>query len=417
MSTFTLRSDQLDGRPSLQAVPASVGRVAGFKLDYHDDPGQLADAWRALEVNGVASLFQSYRWVSAWCRHAARPRGERPLIVVASDDTGRIAFIWPMSVVRHAGISVLGWLGQSVASYNLGLYRRDVMETLSGEQVRELLQGIAGHRPEISAVGLINQPAQWDGIANPFGRLPREPANVRSFELPLTPDFDALYQTKFSGRTRSTLRRKERNLAKLGALETTVADSIERRLEFYQLFKEQKARQFAEQGIPNYLTDPGIDAFYRELTRGGESGAIMEHAGLRVGDEVAATLCGVRFKDRFYFIQTSMTQGPLRKHSPGALLLRDQIARHCRLGAAIFDLGPGEGSHKDAWAGDEIPLMATYLPLSAKGWAATALRKAGARATRVIKQSPTLLRTARRMRKLARTGKPDAPGLGPSAPG
>ncbi len=104
---------------------ASEQSVANLSLLFYTDPADIANEWLALETSAHATLFQSYKWISAWRRTAAMVFGERPLILTGYDAAGQLALIWPMAVVQKFGTCVLTWIGQTHSNYNFGLYRRD----------------------------------------------------------------------------------------------------------------------------------------------------------------------------------------------------------------------------------------------------------------------------------------------------
>jgi len=376
--------------------------VAGLSLSFCTDPAHIADQWLAFESEAHATLFQSYKWVSAWCRTSAMACGEQPLIVTGHDANGRLALIWPMAIVQRLGTCVLTWLGQDCSSYNFGLYRRDTIDQIGEAEIRAIFSQITRHRPEIGAIQFLNQPFEWNGVINPLARLPSYPAASRAYALNLRPDFDSLYASIFSARNRSTLRRKERNLVKTGDRKIALAETEAQRLELLETFLRQKAVQFQNQGKSNIFADPRMQMFYRELARDSGDGAPFEYAYLSVGDTVAATFNGMRFQDRFYFLTTSMDLGELKRWSPGIILMREHVAHHCRQGTAVFDLGPGQGDHKDAWHGYEVPLFETHLSLSARGWATTVLSRTKSQSKLAIKRSPILWKTARSVRGLVR---------------
>ncbi|MGI9522194.1 MAG: GNAT family N-acetyltransferase, partial [Hyphomicrobiaceae bacterium] len=119
-------------------------------------------------------------------------------------------------------------------------------------------------------------------------------------------------------------------------------------------------------------------------------------------DTVAATFNGMRFQDTFYFLTASMDLGELKRWSPGLILMREHVEHHCRQGTALFDLGPGEGDHKAAWQGHEVPCFETHLSLRPRGWATTLLSKTKAQGKLAIKRNPILWKAAQSARGATR---------------
>lgn len=379
---------------------ATMEAIRSLTLSFHTDPAHIADQWLAFEVSALATLFQSYKWVSAWCRTAAKAYGEQPLIITGHDSTGQLALIWPMAIVQRSGAYVLTWLGQAASNYNFGLYRRDIIGQIGQAEVREIFAQIESHRPDIDAIHFRLQPLEWNGVKNPLVQLPSYPAARRAYALDLSPDFDSFYASIFNSRSRGKHRRKERNLAKAGEVKIAIAETEMERLEVLEIFLRQKAIKLRNQDRSNAFSDPRMQEFYRELARDTHDGAPFEYTSVSVGDTVAATFHGTRFQDKFYFLNTSMDLGELKQWSPAFILLRQHIAQQCGKGTAVFDFGPGENEYKAAWNVYEVPLFETYLTLSARGWLTTLLSQTKASSKLAIKRSPFLLKTAHSVRAL-----------------
>ena len=371
-----------------------------FALSFYGDPFEIEDEWRTFEQRALCSLFQSFRWQSSWWRTCGRARGEVPVVVVGRDASGATAFILPLAVSRWGGIDVLTWQAQDHSAYNMGLYRRSDMDAIDGAQLRRALREAGERCRSVAAVHLLSQPMAWDGIRNPLLGLRARNSATKSFDASLTTDFDGFFATKFSGASRRKLGQLSRGLAKLGAAEFGVAKSTEERLQVLETFFEQKSAQLSERGSSNVFADPHIQEFYRQLVLGDSTDQSFELAFLRVGGRAVCTLGGILFNGRFYSLTMSMALDHHRKFSPGELLRRDQIARHCRAGTSIYDFGPGDGFQKERWYDREIALFETYVTLRAVGLPATALRRLGTYAKYEIKRSPKLLSAARWTRQL-----------------
>ena len=359
-----------------------------FRLELHDNPMQLEGIWRSFEETAFCTLFQSYAWLSPWCRTAALAHGQQPVIAVWLDDDGSPAIIWPMALsARHAS-RTLTWLGQGHSSYNMGLYRSDVVETLDADALRRMLDELASQLPGVRALHLIDQPVEWNGRRNPFARLPQTPSTNVGFEIPLKTDPKEFLKSALSRDTRRRLERMERRLTEKNAVEFGLADTEKQRLEMFSIFLRQRAAQFEQLGESNVFSPPAMHDFYRELY----TQKSFESAYLKVGDQVVATSNGMKFQDRFYHLTLSMSlnfESDIQI-SPGRLLSREHIGRQCREGTAMFDFGPGRGIHKSAWHPREIAFIQTHLPLRPIGTPMTILRRTIAQCRYEILSSPSL---------------------------
>jgi CelD/BcsL family acetyltransferase involved in cellulose biosynthesis len=383
-------------RKSAEATPA-------LKIELYASPSEIEPLWRAFETTAVTSGFQSYRWLSAWCRHVAPHRNEQPLIVVGRLPDGNIDFIWPLSTTRRAGATVLGWLGQSHNGYNMGLYAPGIAERLTRTDIEGALRVIRAARPEISAVAMTAQPVAWNGVPNPFAALPHQRAPNHSWCLALPADFDTLFTSCLSKHARHAVKRRDRDFAAIDDIRHNGGSTAESRWQILESFFVQKQRQFAELGIHDVFADPGMRDFYRDLAAGDASErALFGCSALVHGEETLATACGITFQDRYYLLTLSMSAGKLARLSPGLKLLKDDIAANCGHGVAHYDFGCGDGQHKSMWRPTAEPLFDTYLALSFGGRVVTSLSAAASRAKRAVKQNPTAFALAKRLRGLLR---------------
>jgi CelD/BcsL family acetyltransferase involved in cellulose biosynthesis len=183
--------------------------------------------WEELQAAVPCSSAQTYDWAKAWARHMLGPEGREPVIAVACADDGRPLFLWPFEMAPAAGMKALCLLGQDHANYNMGLFAPESAPKFTANDISRVLAEVA--RETGAAVAIFKaQPFSWDGMANPFARLPSQPAPSSGYAVTLG-DFGALYEKRFSKRSRSTLGRKERRLAEADALDIGWAEDARRK--------------------------------------------------------------------------------------------------------------------------------------------------------------------------------------------
>ena len=364
---------------------------ASITLAVADCPSELQAEWRSFQETAVATYAQSYEWLAAWTENVAPSRPAYPKIVTGRFASGELAFIWPFALHRRAGRSLLRWLAQDDSSYCMGLYAPTFIENVIPSEVATLFHESLKLIGDIDAVEFHNQPEQWAGHRNPMLALPVQLSADLAYELLLDGDFETIYQRAFGKRSRTTFRRKERRLRQQGTVDILTAKTPEQRQDILEAFFEQKACQFAEQGIKDIFAEPEIRAFYLALTE--------EHAGraralacsaITIDDETAATVTGIRFQDCFYLLLASLTQSEVRRWSPGALLMREQIAACCEAGCTQYDLGPGWGRHKEEWGALPVRLFDTVFAVRFRGTLVTLPAHLRLRLKRTIKSNKVL---------------------------
>lgn len=382
---------------SAGALETSAGPI---RLTVFRDFKAVEDEWNALQARGLCVPAQSYEHAEAWFRLVSRPAGGEAAIVCGRTEGGGLQFIWPFEAARTNGIRCLRWIGWEHANYAMGLHTLDFVRKVSRNDVKRLLSEAANLVGDISAALFDKQPLEWDGAPNPMALLPHRPSANMGHSVLLETDFDMLYRNRFSGKSRNTLRRKERRLRDEGLVEIGWAQSAAERSTLLDKFFMQKARQFAEQGIGDSFADPRYRNFYHEMAAmpSGQDGT-LEIGYLSVAGKVAAISCGVFFKDKFTTLLTSIDEGPVRRNSPGTLLLHFQIEDVCRRGLNFFDMGAGDARHKDEWCDVHTPLFETSIAFDERGYLLTLPRIVKTGTKRFIKTRPMLWSLAQTVRR------------------
>lgn len=305
----------------------------------------------------------------------------------------------PLGVTRVAGQPVVGFLGQSHGNYGLALVEPQLSVRLTATDVRAVFHAIARSVP-LAAVHLDRQPATWNGRPNPFADAGGLISANDSHVLTMTPSFDAIYASRFSARTRSTLRRKARKLAELGGYRVVVARDPSWRKELIARFLAAKSRQLRDGGIPDVFGSPGLVAFYQAIASQPEgSSPWIEITAIEAGGMIGAIALTIDESDRRYLLNTALVEDSLRDSSPGLQLLTGDIEGACAARRTHYDFGPGAAAYKSAWAPDVVPLVTTIFPLSSLGAPIAAWMTAAALAKRTIKRNPVLWSLARDTRR------------------
>lgn len=393
------RQKQADGRasaPCISAVQTSAGRL---RLAVVRDLQSIEDQWRTLETRGVCAHAQTYARADAWFRLVSAPAGAEPAIVCGHAEDGDVQFVWPFEISEVYGIRCLYWIGAEQSNYNMGIFDPNFALRVTGEDMRALLNDAAS-LIGANAARFENQPVERDGIPNPMALLPHRPSANDGHAVLLDQDFDTLYRNRFSGKSRNTLRRKQRRLREECDVTIGWAKTAGERRGLLEEFFRQKTVQFSEQGIANVFADGPSRAFYHELASWptGQQGT-LEIAYLKAGDEYAAISCGIFFKDAFTTLLTSIHDGPMRKFSPGALLLHRQIEDACRKGLNFFDMGAGDARHKNEWCDVSTPLIQSSIAFDERGYLLTAPSAVLTATKRFIKTRPALWALAQATRR------------------
>ena len=376
-------------------VETNLGTV---KLQLTDNIASLQSVWEDIQLRAPCTPPQTYSWARAWARHMVPPEGGELVIAIGHGAGGRVLFLWPFDKSRKFGLSVLSWLGQSHANYNMGLFDPETAGGFTGEDITRLMNAVASASFADAAL-LRSQPYSWEGVANPFAKIPHQKAPSSGFAVRLG-DFETMWRERFGKQSRRNFDRKERKLADIGSLDYGWAETEAERLGLVETFFAQRSRQYAELGVGDIFDDKGR-AFYRELALLDEDNPSRLRLGyLKVGNEVAAMFCGSILHNRLSVCFSSMAEGPMQKQSPGALLLKHQIKEACSNGLAFYDMGVGAARHKDEWSDVEQPLFDNFIAFKPQGYVVTLPYAAITRIKGAIKASPRLWPIALRIREM-----------------
>jgi CelD/BcsL family acetyltransferase involved in cellulose biosynthesis len=292
---------------------------------------------------------------------------------------------------------VLKWLGQEHANYNMGLFTPEAARGLKSADIARLLRA-AARRAAATAALFEAQPFDWDGTPNPFAAISHQRAPNRGYAVRLG-DFTALYESRFSKRSRSTLERKERRLLEMGMVRFGWAETRDEKIAVLDTFFAQKAKQFAAMGVTDVFDAPAR-AFYRDVALlEGDNPSRLRLGYVSLNGKVLATFSGTVCHDRMSVALSSLAEGEVQRQSPGGLLLRHQIEDAAKAGLAFYDLGVGRARHKDEWCNVEQALFDSFIAFKPQGLLVTLPLAAAAQAKRAIKSNRQLWSLAQSMRR------------------
>jgi CelD/BcsL family acetyltransferase involved in cellulose biosynthesis len=379
-----------DHRPRDDAgfdVRAAAGRLG--RIEVYENPADALPAWGELETVAPASVYQTRKWLVPWIETIGRASGVCPMIVVAYGKNDVPVALFPLGIVQQGGVRLVNFLGGRDSNSNLGLIRPGTQ--LSRSDLVSLLRAAARKaRLQPDAFVLSNQPASWEGVANPFDLLAhqRSPSECHSATL-IANDAASLVNERLSGDLRKKLRKKRKKLSELGPVSHIVASNPDDVARILDAFFAQKLERFRQKNIASDFEAAETRQFFmRTCLDGLGSGqpAIELHA-LAAGDRIVAIYAGTPHRGRFHAMINSFDTDPeIARTSPGDLLLMSMMEKMCERGYRAFDLGIGEARYKSSWCDQSEPLLETLFPITLKGRAYVLRESARLRLKRYVKQ-------------------------------
>lgn len=366
--------------------------------------------WRAFEQDADCTVFQTFDWIAAWCRHIGPLLRTQPAIVIGRDMAGTPLFILPLAVTPGT-IRRLTWLASDLCDYNGPLLSKACGSLLTPERFRDVWQEIRARlqsdpRTRHDLIELTKMPERVGDQANPLFALPVRLHPSNAYVSDLLPTWTTFYDAKRSSATRRRDRSKLKRLGEIGTVQfVTPQDSgeIERSVD---TLIDQKSRSFARMGVVNVFARPGWSEFFLAVATDPQTRGIVHVSRLDVGSRWAATNLGLVFRDTYYHVLASYDDGETQRFGAGAAHLRELLRYAIERGLKHFDFTIGDERYKSEWSDRVLPLHDHVAAASARGQVAAVVHHGHRSLKRLIKQNQTLWSWFSRARA----------ALGPKAP-
>ena len=374
--------------------------AAWHSLSVTADIATIEAEWRGLEAQALVTPYQAYGWVRPFVETVGAAQRMVFRHAVLRDASGAALAILPLVITRRNGIRFAEFVGGKHANYHMGIYAPGFAAALDAGAVRRMLAEIGAAIGGLDAFIFINQPTQWQGVANPLAALAAGPSPSGAYKLALVPgDAEGSLRRSMSSHAHKKLKNKRNRFNTFGPSEVVRARAPGEIARVIDAFLRQKAARFAMMGVPDPFALPAVRRFLEQGAQGSaDRPPVLELYSLDVGGQSVATYVGAVQGGRFSGMATSFAMdSEVAKTSPGEILLIELIKLKCREGITVFDLGVGEARYKTTICNERDDLVDSFLPLTAKGHAFAWFSRGKREAKRRIKASPVALKLAHRV--------------------
>lgn len=308
------------------------------------DPGPIAEAWRTLETQGRATIFQTRAWLGPLMDTAARLQGAEPFFVLVSDAaTGAPQLLLPLCRRRQGALSAIEFLDLGASDYNAPLLARDFDP--SPAQFAALWSAIRAALPPADILRIDKSPSTIDGAPNPLASLPfmhRLTLGAWSLRLPATRN--AYERDALGAHFRKELRRKRRRLNQGGDLALRAARDAGEARDMLRDLAAMRRPRYVALARHDILADAAFRAFYETLLARGDG--LAEIHALEIGGARVAALFGLRRAGAFHFILSGFAEGEWAAKSVGTVAADCMIDRALADGLEVFDFTIGNAPYK-----------------------------------------------------------------------
>jgi CelD/BcsL family acetyltransferase involved in cellulose biosynthesis len=381
----------------------SHAAAGGVSLAIFDTLSAVETEWRTFEQSADCTAFQTFDWLSTWQRCVGGLHRVTPAIVVGRDMGGETLFILPLSVGPARFARELTFFGTDLCDYNAPLLAPGLAGKITPVQFADAWRNISEQlqrdpRWRHDFVRLEKMPETVGAQENPMLSIGVTPHPSGAYATPLAESWDAFYAAKRSASTRRRDRTKRNRLADFGAVKTTTPDTADGLLQALSVLMQQKARSLSRMGINDFFSRPGHADFYRALVSDPRNKGLVDVSQLEVGGNIAAVNVGLTFRDSYYHIMSSYTDGEMARFGPGAIHMHDVLRNAIERGFKVFDLTVGDEPYKRDWCESGNTLYDHLGAVRLRGVIIVASMTAMRTLKRHIKQTPALWAVFRRLR-------------------
>jgi CelD/BcsL family acetyltransferase involved in cellulose biosynthesis len=351
-----------------QLAAQSTGRAAGFRVELVRDWKQAIARWH--DIN-PSTPFQHPQWYDAWYRAFAGAEGVTPLIAVVTDaSTGEPAVLLPLIRCQQGKIATIEFADLNLTDYNAPILGPTAPRDAKAARVlwRSLLSALRRMPDAADLVRLRKVPVDLDGKPNPLALLGDGGACALNGNLVTTgEDYDAWRYT-LQKVVRTELQRSWRVFTRDPAASFAIVTDSNEALRILATTEVQQSTRMQSLGRNYILNDETCAAFYRNLVRDGVGNGYAVVSVLRVGDEIVATLLGIRTGARYVMLRISNAGEKWSNCSPGRLIIERTMAALHKDGVREFDFSVGNYAYKRRFGVRRLPLINVSTALSWRGW-------------------------------------------------
>jgi CelD/BcsL family acetyltransferase involved in cellulose biosynthesis len=353
---------------SAEAVDTrEISRASGFRVEFTPDWKRAKARWGDPDD---ATPFQNWQWLDAWYGAFASVDNVEPLIAIVSNAaTGEHAMLLPLIRRTHNGIRIVEPADLELTDYNAPLLGtaapRDVKSARAmWKDLRGALRRLPGGA---DLVRLRKMPVETAGRPNPLALLAAAgPCALNGNVVTTGDDFDA-WRFRLERTVRKELERSWRVFARDPAAAFKIVTDKDEALRVLSTMESQQGDRMQHLGLNFILNDETYAAFYRNLVHDNVANGYAVLSALTVGDEVVATLLGIRQGARYVMVRISNAGDKWSNCSPGRLIIERTMAALHKDGLREFDFSIGNYAYKRRFGVARVALVDFTAALSWRG--------------------------------------------------
>ena len=344
-----------------------IARAGGFRVELLGDWKRAAARWSDASPS---TPFQDHRWLDAWYQAFAGLADVEPLIaVISSAATGEPVALLPLIRRLQSGIRIVEFADLDLTDYNAPLLGAAAPRDAAGARTlwRDLTAALRRLPEGCDLVRLRKMPVDLDNRPNPLALLDgANPCPLNGNVVTTGDNFDA-WRFSLERTVRKELERSWRVFTRDPAAAFQIVTGKDEALRILSTTEVQQAARMQHLSLNFILNDETCAAFYRNLVGAGIGSGYAVVSTLTVGNEVVATLLGIRSGSRYVMVRISNAGEKWSNCSPGRLIIERTMAALHRDGVRAFDFSIGNYGYKRRFGVARLALVDISASLSWRG--------------------------------------------------
>ena len=344
-----------------------ISRAEGFRVEFIGDWQQAATRWNDI---GSSTPFQDHRWLAAWYAAFANLSQVEPLITVVHDAaTSEQIALLPLVRRMQNSVRIVEFADLNLTDYNAPLLTAAAPRNAAQARVlwRDLLSALRRLPGGADLIRLRKMPLDLANGPNPLALLGgARPCPLNGNVVTTGDDLDA-YRYSLERTVRKNLERSWRVFTRDPAAQFRIVTDRNEALRVLSTMGIQQGARMRHLGLSFVLDDDTSVAFYRHLVGTSLDSGYAVLSALTVGEEVVATLLGIRSGSRYVMLRSSHAGEKWSHCSPGRLIIKRTMAALHRDGVRSFDFSIGNYAYKRRFGVAPLPLVDLTAALGWRG--------------------------------------------------
>lgn len=341
--------------------------AAGYGVTFVHDWNQAAARWSEF---GALTPFQDRHWLDAWYAAFGKLTDVEPLIAIVTDSaTSEQVALLPLVRRRRKGIRIVEFADLNLTDYNAPILAAAAPRDARAARAfwRDLKAALRHLPGGADLVRLRKMAVDLDGRPNPLALLEGAGRCVLNGNVVTTgDDFDA-YRYSLERTVRKELERSWRVFTREPAATFRIVTAPDDALRVLEEMEIQQGARMQHLGLSFNLNNDSCAAFYRQLVGENLDSGYVVLSALTVGQEVVATLLGIRCGPRYVMVRISNAGEKWSNCSPGRLIIERTMAALHKEGVRHFDFSIGNYAYKRRFGVVPLPLADITAALSWRG--------------------------------------------------